>query len=157
MAQGDGTPGGYRKPAHPAAVSGPGALSARTDGGPTQPQMIADGGHYGDRTQMQAIQSGAPMQGGGGGNTAPAPAGPTPADMIPMSAPTQNPGEPVTAGAALGPGMGPQAAGIANDESATLDQLAPMMRSFELMANLPSATPQTRAFVRALKARMAGR
>lgn len=106
---------------------------------------------------MEAIQSGAPMQGGGGGNTAPPAPGPSPADMIPMGAPSQNPGEPVTAGAALGPGIGPQAAGIQSDESATLDQLAPLMRSFELMANLPSATPQTRAFVRALKARLAAR
>ena len=104
---------------------------------------------------MESIQGGSPLQGGGGGNTAPA--GPSPADMIPFGAPTQNPGEPVTAGAALGPGIGPEAAGIASDESATVDQLAPLLKSLELMANLPSATPQTRAWVRALKARVAGR
>lgn len=142
--------GGYRKPAHPAPVSGPGALSARTDGGPTtQPPMVADGGAYGDRKAMEGIQSGAPL--------AAQPQGPSPADMIPFGAPTQSPGEPVTAGAALGPGIGPQAAGIQNDQDATLDQLAPLVNSLEMLSNLPSATPQTRAFVRALKARMASR
>ena len=29
--------GGYQAPTNPAAISGPGALSQRTDGGPTQP------------------------------------------------------------------------------------------------------------------------
>lgn len=148
MAQGDGTPGGYRRPANPAPVSGPGALSARTDGGPTQPVMVAPGGEYGSRQEMEAIQSGADMQGT---------AGPSAADLVPFGAPTANPSEPVTAGAALGAGVGPRAAGIQNDMDATLDQLRPLVRSLERMANLPSATPQTRAYVRALKARMAGR
>ncbi len=31
--------GGYRKPNNPAPVSGPGSLSQRTDGGPTQPAV----------------------------------------------------------------------------------------------------------------------
>jgi len=142
--------GGYRKPEHPAAVSGPGALSARTDGGPTtQPPMLASGGPYGSRQDMASIQSGAPMQGGGT-------AGPSPADLIPFGAPTQNPNEPITAGAALGPGIGPQAAGITNDSDATIAQLKPLINSLEMMANLPSATPETRAYVRALKARVAG-
>lgn len=96
---------------------------------------------------MQSIQSGAPL--------AAAPQGPSPADMIPFDAPSQNPGEPVTAGAALGPGIGPQAAGISSDASATLDQMRPLVRSMELAANLPSATPEFRSYVRALKARLA--
>lgn len=148
--------GGYRKPAHPAAASGPGALSARTDGGPTsQPPMVADGGPYGSRKDMESIQSGAPLQGGNGQN--PAPAGPSPADLIPFGAPTQNPGEPVTAGAALGPGIGPEAAGIASDSQQTLDQLAGLLPSLAVIANLPSATPEVRAYYKALKARVAGR
>lgn len=147
--------GGHRTPSNPAPVSGPGALSRRTDGGPTsQPPMVANGGPYGSRQEMESIQSGATMQGGGGGNTAPA--GPTPAEMIPFGAPTQNPGEPVTAGADLGPGIGQQAAGIYNDSDATLQQLAPLVRSLEAVANLPTATPETRSYVRALKARLAG-
>lgn len=112
--------------------------------------MVANGGPYGSRQEMEGIQSGAPLQGGGN-------AAPSAADMIPFDAPTANPNEPVTAGAALGPGVGPQAAGITNDSDATLDQLKPLVRSLEVVANLPSATPETRAYVRALKARLAGR
>lgn len=142
--------GGQRTPANPAPVSPPGALSQRTDGGATsQPPMVANGGEYGSRQEMESIQGGAPL--------AAAPAGPSAADLIPFNAPTQNPGEPVTAGAALGPGIGPEAAGITSDSDATLDQLRPLVRGLEMMANLPSATPEARAFVRALKARVAGR
>lgn len=142
--------GGQRTPANPAPVSGPGALSRRTDGGPTsQPQMIAPGGEYGARKEMQEIQGGAEMQ----GTQAP----PSAADLIPFGAPTQNPDEPITAGAALGPGVGPQAAGIASDTDATLEQMKPFVRSLEMISNLPSATPETRAYVRALKAKLAAR
>ena len=138
--------GGYRRPSNPAPVSGPGALSQRTDGGPaTQPQMVASGGAYGDRKEMLDIQSGAPMAGGG--------ATPPPS-AIPFDAPTSNPGEPVTAGAALGPGIGPEAAGIKDDEQATAEQMRPYLRSLERVANLPGSNAQTRAYVRMLRARL---
>jgi len=133
--------GGYRRPEHPAAVSGPGALSARTDG--TQPEMVASGGAYGSRQQMEAIQGGADMQG-----TAPLP---RPAGL---AEPTANPDEPVTAGAALGPGIGPEAAGIQSDKQATNEQLRPLLSSLELIANLPGSNAETRSFVRLLKARL---
>ena len=138
--------GGYRRPSNPAPVSGPGALSQRTDGGPaTQPQMVASGGAYGDRKEMLDIQGGAPMAGGG---TTPPPS------AIPFDAPTNNPGEPVTAGAALGPGIGPEAAGIKDDEQATAEQMRPYLRSLERVANLPGSNAQTRAYVRMLRARL---
>lgn len=136
--------GGYRRPANPAPVSGPGALSARTDGGPTsQPQMIASGGAYGDRKEMQAIQSGADMQGT-----------PPPPQPIPLNAPSQAPGEPITAGADMGPGIGPAAAGIQSDKEVTDAQLKPLLRSLELVANLPGSNAETRQYVRLLKARL---
>lgn len=138
--------GGYRKPEHPAAASGPGALSQRTDGGPTQAPMIAPGGPYGSRSQMQAIQSGAPLAGGGG-------ATPT-ATPIPLDAPSQNPNEPVTAGADAGAGIDAAAAGIRSDQQITNEQLAPFIRSLEVIANLPGSNPETRSFVRSLKARL---
>ena len=138
--------GGYRRPSNPAPVSGPGALSQRTDGGPaTQPQMVASGGAYGDRKEMLDIQSGAPMAGGG--------ATPPPS-AIPFDAPSMNPDEPVTAGAALGPGIGPEAAGIKDDEQATAEQMRPYLRSLERVANLPGSNQQTRTFVRNLRARL---
>lgn len=133
--------GGDRTPSKPAAVSGPGALSGRTDG---QAQRIANGGGYGDRKAMQEIQSGAPMAEATG---APAPA------PVPLTAPSQRPDEPVTAGAAAGAGIGPEAAGIQDDEQGTLEQLKPLLRSMETIANLPSSNPQFRSFVRKLRAK----
>lgn len=137
--------GGQRTPSDPAPVSGPGALSQRTDGGATsQPQMVASGGAYGDRQEMESIQAGADM--------AQAPGTPRPPAL---TDPTANPEEPITAGAAMGPGMGPQAAGIKSDFDITNDKLRPIVHSLEILANLPQSNPETRAYVRALKARLA--
>ena len=140
--------GGQRTPNNPAPVSGPGALSRRTDGGPTQAPMVASGGPYGSGAEMESIQQGAPLRGGGAG---PATAGPTP---VPLDAPTANPNEPVTAGADRGPGIGAAAAGIRSDEEVSNEQLRPLLRSLELVANLPGSNAETRSLVRNLKARL---
>jgi hypothetical protein len=88
--------GGYRRPANPAPVSGPGALSRRTDG--NQPVMPTSGLPYGENQALDAIQSAARMpQMGGGGMPA----------IVPLDAPSEFPREPITAGAAFGPGPGP--------------------------------------------------
>lgn len=139
--------GGYRAPSSPAAVSGPGALSARTDGGPSnfQPERIAPGGEYGSRKQMEAIQGGAPMQGGGGGTT-------PPPNLTPLDAPTARPDEAVTTGADAGAGADSAAAGILNTQQQSMAQLRPVLRSLEDMANLPGANAETRAIIRRLKA-----
>lgn len=142
--------GGHRTPRHPAAVSGPGSLSARTDGGPSD--MVAPGGAYGSRQETEQIQHSAPMV---DQSSAAGPA-PSAADLIPFGAPSQSPDEPITAGAALGAGIGPDAAGIQQDTQATLQQLAPMLRSLEVIANLPGSNPETRAYVRTLKAKLSG-
>ena len=109
--------------------------------------MVADGGAYGSRQQMEALQSGAPMQGGGGGST------PTPAP-IPLDAPTQNPNEPITAGADAGAGLSAAAAGIQNDQQVSNEQIAPLLASLEMIANLPGSNVETRTLVRNLKARL---
>ena len=111
--------------------------------------MIADGGPYGSREDMEDIQSSAPMQGGGQA----LPPAPTPPPA--MGAPTANPNEPVTAGSPLGPGIGPLAAGIQSDQQQTISQMAPLLNSLELIANLPGSNAETRAFVRNLKANAA--
>jgi hypothetical protein len=108
--------------------------------------MVADGGPYGSRKDQLDIQQGAALQGGGD---------PT-ANLIPLDAPTQNPGEPVTAGAAAGPGIGPQAAGIQSDQQGTNDALRPMLRSLGVVADLPGSTPEMRSFYRNLVARLSG-
>lgn len=88
--------GGPRQPANPAAVSGPGALSRRTDGGAgskTQPVRVPSGGKYGERKAAEEQQAAAPMAAGG----PPAPGGGavTGAPPSPGGAfgPTQRPNE----------------------------------------------------------------
>lgn len=138
--------GGPRTPNEPAAVSGPGALSQRTDGGATQAPQVAPGNGYGERKAMLDMQGGAPMQGGGGGMDR---------SMLPgLMDPTARPDEPVTAGAPIGAGIGPAAAGIQSDQQITNEQLRPLLRSLELVANQPGSNPETRSFVRLLKARL---
>lgn len=127
--------GGYREPANPAPVSGPGALSQRTDG---QGVRRLPNAAYGESAQFEADQAGAPMAG---------------AQITPFDAPTARPGEPVTAGAAMGPGMGPEAAGIqTNLTAADAQAMAPLLKSLEIIANLPNSNPSTRNFVRQVRA-----
>lgn len=89
--------GGYRKPTSPAAASGPGALSRRTDG---QPSMDLPDAKYGEGAAFTAAQQAAPM------SASPAP-GVDLSSIIPFGAPSQRPDEPVTAGLPGGPGAGP--------------------------------------------------
>ena len=101
--------GGYRKPANPAAVSGPGSLSRRTDGGPIQAaKEIPGGGKYGERKDLAELQSGAAMQGNPVPNV-PSPSVPAsaPSQLTNLFAPTERPDEPITAGASFGPGYTP--------------------------------------------------
>ena len=101
--------GGYRQPSNPAPVSGPGALSKRTDGGAvegmTQPAKYMSGLGYGKGGNMEQ-QTGAPIQ----GNDIPA----TPIPNISLSQPSMRPEEPITAGIDMGPGPGTEALKIPN-------------------------------------------
>ncbi len=90
--------GGYRRPENPAMVSGPGALSKRTDGGPGQPVTPLTGLGYGENQALNAMQGAAPM--------ADATEGAAPR-ITPLSAPSARPQEPITHGAPFGPGPGP--------------------------------------------------
>jgi hypothetical protein len=96
------------------------------------PAQAATGQQYGQRIQQIAAQRAMPVgrpatdavpQGGGRSATtsgsAPAapPAGPLPGGLMPLDAPSQRPGEPVTAGLAVGPGAGPEALGPMRGQS----------------------------------------
>lgn len=87
--------GGPRTPRNPAPVSGPGALSARTDGGPSQPIREFPAEHHGQRSALRTQQQGAPLPVAG--------SAPTPMVNNGMGGgvfgPTERPDEPVTAGA----------------------------------------------------------
>lgn len=128
--------GGYQQPAAPAPVSGPGAMSQRTDGGPadTQAPMVAPGGAYGDRADMLDLQASAPME-----------AAPQvqPVEPVPFTAASQRPGEPVTAGIASGPGPGPEALAAQGPQyrslTSVLARMAPNDASGEVAAFLDYA------------------
>src|SRR5262249_32095544 len=105
--------GGYQAPADPAPVSGPGRLARRTDSGPAQPLRALPDARYGGAKAVLDQQRAAPLP-----QTAPPPTTPPArramfpdrsAELVPASEPTRRPDEPVTAGASLGPGPGPEA------------------------------------------------
>jgi hypothetical protein len=121
--------GGYRQPSNPAPVSGPGALSKRTDGGAvegmTQPPKYMAGLGYGKGGNMEQ-QTGAPIQ----GNDIPA----TPMPNVSLSQPSMRPEEPITAGIDMGPGPGTEALKIPNMQysaSQTIRQIAQFDQSGE--------------------------
>lgn len=102
--------GGYRRPTNPAPVSGPGQHSRRTDG--KQPIMVPTGGPYGEAQDLAQIEGGAGMA------QEPSMTAPSPVSLsdlssglTPLSAPSQDPMQPVTDGAAAGAGRGPDALG----------------------------------------------
>ena len=113
--------GGYRQPNNPAPVSGPGALSQRTDGGATEgmskPQAKQDytGFAYGQNKGLADQQSGADLAGSGVPNM--------PAPIVPLNAPTQRPNEPITTGINMGPGAGSEALQLPNQAPTIIDTI----------------------------------
>ena len=96
--------GGYRKPSNPAPVSGPGALSQRTDGGPTQPATYISGLPQGEGQATYDQQVAAPMAGD------PIPQSSL-GDVTPLFAPTSRKNEVITSGVDIGDGPGSMALG----------------------------------------------
>lgn len=145
-------------PSNPAPASGPGALSRRTDGGPAQRLMRLPDAKYGEQATYQQDQRGAPLAQTPEPSAQPAQFAPNPAaqGVVPLSAPTQRPTEPVTAGAAMGAGPGPEALGIAPQQvlRGDADKLAQYLPVLEFAANSPDALPGARLFVNTIKANM---
>jgi hypothetical protein len=147
--------GGYRKPSQPAPVSGPGAGSKRTDGGPAQKLRDLPDAQYGEAATFRSLQEKAPLAqtpsataprrsspGGGGAGSG----------ITPMGAPTTRPDQPITAG------MGQGAAGLDGlakaQEAGDLDRLKRYLPALVEMANRPDATPGFRNYVRLLRAKV---
>lgn len=138
MTIGPGEHGGYRQPAHPAAVSGPGALSARTDGGPIS-GMPSTGPNSPAAAQLAAsVMSDASAQPG------PAAPMPGPGQLPPLDRPTERPDEPLTAGA----GMAPPAQMTA-DQAVRLRAYLPVLIQ---LASTEEASPALKSYVRDLRA-----
>lgn len=123
--------GGYRKPENPAPVSGPGALSRRTDGGPTQGAKYMSGGQYGEGKQLQELQKSAPMAASAKPSVSAPQGAMAQANMppiVPLTAMTQRPDEPVTAGLPIGPGPGPEILGNQRKTASLSDTLAKIVQ-----------------------------
>jgi hypothetical protein len=109
--------------------------------------MAIEGLPYGQNGPANDLQTAAPM---GGSGTATASARPAPPQMpTGLDAPTQFPGQPVTAGADAGPGPSAADIGITQDRGQelrnTLGQFAPVLTR---MADSATATPTFRRQVR---------
>jgi hypothetical protein len=142
--------GGYRRPANPAPVSGPGANSRRTDGKANMADL--PDAQYGENADFREIQSGAAL--GGGGPLAP-PAPIDPATLTPLGAPTAQPDVPVTDGAAVGPGDGIEALGLPRDldklDAQGLAKYLPVLLKIAEREDTPAGT---KTFVRLLLANL---
>jgi hypothetical protein len=144
------TRGGYRPPSRPAPVSGPGRLSRRTDA--RQPVRSLSDAAYGEQATYRQDQQGAPMAKAPSAiQGAPQPAADL-SSVVPFDADSERPGEPVTAGAELGDGPGPESLGMSPDQTDPgVQRLREMLPMYEVAAMLPTATVGFRQFVRRLR------
>jgi len=159
--------GGYRKPNNPAAVSGPGRMSRRTDGQPSEDNMkqakrYISGGDYGEGKELMEIQGGAAMaKAPGVGDAMGTPMSPAAAmPPIPKSnvpdilAPSAKPSEPITSGIADGPGVGPEGM---TPVSPTLPSAEDMQKARAMYALVmrasqsPNASQATRELARKIR------
>jgi hypothetical protein len=141
--------GGYRQPSSPAPVSGPGALSKRTDGPPgggQQPVRVPTGGAYGEGKALQELQQAAPMAASEGGvglleqlGIQEGPGG---------GEPSQEPDTPVTAGAALGAGPGVEVLGLSDQRDEDMERLKAYLPVLEHLQGVPGSSRAARNLAR---------
>ena len=144
--------GGYRAPANPAPVSGPGAHSARTDGGPAQ--MDLPNAKYGEAQNFREIQQGASLSGPSGAPAGASQGMPMP---TPLGAPSSMPGQPVTSGADAGAGPDSGALGLPGQSTFTDDvrkRLGPLLPWLIRKADDPHSSQEFRDQVRFLIANL---
>lgn len=124
-------------------------------GAPAQKVEVAPGGAYGTRKATKELQAAVPIN---DGPVNPTPTGAPPQQrtaeeaaanmdppaVIPLSAPSQRPDEPLTAGLPIGPGPGPSPAPPAFDP----ERLRRWLPALEIMAEMPDASDETRNLVR---------
>lgn len=133
----------------------PGAMARRTDGGPASKQAIRYAAGEPGAEDFVNLQRQAPLAKTPGVKSMPsaqiAQAGaqaqpqqeqqqqpmPNPISAIPLGAPTQYPGQPVTHGAAAGPGAGPEALILPEQ---TPGQYQSALQMFQTMASQPNAS-----------------
>lgn len=135
-----------------AEVSGPGQFSQRTDKAVSNANATLPNAQYGENADYQDIKSGAPMAQQSGGNVdLSSILGNAASNVIPINAPSQQPGVPVTDGAATGAGRGVDALGLPDQALQDLQSLQPYLPVLEFMANQPGASWAMRNVVRQVK------
>lgn len=143
--------GGYRPTApqnNPANVSGTGGDGQSGD---------YKGFAYGQNKALAEQKAGAPLA-----KAPTASAGPRPVvapgipQAIPLTAPTQNPDEPITTGIPVGAGAGPEALTLPQNTDTDSDKarLISYLPAFEVAANQPNSSQAFRNYVRLLKANL---
>lgn len=155
--------GGYQKPSNPAAVSGPGKFSQRTDGQPgdtpTQAARYVGGGEWGtNKAFNEEVVGQAPMA------AAPStPAGlpavgmlaPNQPDLPDLFAETQRPDEPATAGIDFGEGPGSEALQYKKDQALQTDadrqRAADILNILESVSDRSDVSHATRQMIRRLR------
>ena len=130
--------------------SGPGPFAKRTD---RQGIKRLPNAAYGEQKEFAEQQQGAPMA---RSNRAPGRGGMDNlmSSVIPLSAPTQRPGEPVTAGVDSGPGPGREVLGLKSPVDTQLEDLAKIGKYLPLMmqfADSPDSSGTMKAFVKYLR------
>jgi len=105
-------------PSNPAPVSGPGALSKRTDGGPTQAATYIPGLPYGQGQETYSNQVAAPLQGNPFAQEMP----------TPLFAPSTRPNEAVTSGINSGPGVGSDAIRLPQQQASLANTLQSLIQ-----------------------------
>lgn len=116
--------GGYRKPEQPAVTSGPGALSARTDGSPTQPATYIPGLPFGEGRETYNTQTKAPMA---GDQTKAIPQ----QEIIGLMEPSRRRDENVETGIATPNGAGPEIMAPLPNRQPTLTQTLEQMAKYD--------------------------
>lgn len=136
-----------------AGYPGPGPFTVRND------QLRMGSTEYGEGIETQAIKSGAPLaktQGVRPASAADVRAATTQSGAVtPLYAPTQRPDEPITSGAPIGAGPGPEALGMnmpVTDADVDKQRLLSYIPALEVMAQSPNSTQAFRNYVRTLRA-----
>ena len=137
-----------------AEVAGPGKFSKRTDRTISDANNNPPADQYGGAQDYHDVKTGAPMAQDSGS----APAmdfsslfGNAASRVVPLNAPSQQPNTPVTAGAAAGPGVGPEALNLQSMQGQDLQNLRAYLPVLEFMANQPGASWAMRNVVRQIK------
>jgi hypothetical protein len=128
---------------NPGMVSGPGALSQRTDI-PAQGKKTLPDAAYGEQKQFQEDQGSAKMAGSNNISEG----------VIPLGAETRRPDEFITEGVDAGPGAGRAALGLPTAVGTQLQDLTMLAKYMPLMATYADSVQSTgtmKAFVKYLR------